>query len=259
MPDQEFPPRAARGTRRLLRSNLHHEPLYFPPLPVHEPDVAEIDQTPSANPQVVEEASNKVEGHILKSIETPTTIPSDTQSDNMSTQPTTPSSAVVSAAKSQQTPTQPKSARSVVPVVPIVPAMPASPVAFRKAHRDSVTSTKSKPTSESESTQTTEEVKQTEPVELTPAPAPAPKSWAELVRKQAANAASTANTVSSAPMINGLSAPKTETLGEVLGELSVVESPSKIVFLEPRGLVNTGNMCYMNSVCPTNRYTTGPH
>lgn len=168
----------------------------------------------------------------------------------MSTQPTTPSSAVASAAKSQQTPTQPKSARPVMPVIPIIPAMPTSPVAFRKAHRDSVTSTKSKAISETESTQTTEEVKQPEAAtESSAHPPPAPKSWADLVRKQSANAASVANTATNVPVINGLSAPKSESLGEVLGELSVAESPSKIAFLEPRGLVNTGNMCYMNSVC----------
>lgn len=204
----------------------------------------------------MEENATKIEGRAFNSIETPTTIPSDAQSDAMSTQPTTPSSAVASTAKSQQTPTQAKSARYVVPVVPIIPAMPVSPVTSRKAHRDSITSTKSKPVSENESTPTAEEVKQPEPAEASPLPPPAPKSWAELVRKQAANAASITSVVNSAPMVNGASAPKTETLGEVLGELSTVESPSKVVFLEPRGLVNTGNMCYMNSVRFTNRFAT---
>lgn len=249
MPDQDFPPRAKPGVRRLLRSNLHHEPIHFPPLPIHDYDAVGAEQTSSIDSQIVEESVMKKETHMLQSIETPTTIPSDAQSDNMSTQPTTPSSAVVSAAKSQQTPTQPKSARSVVPVVPIIPAMPVSPVAFRKGHRDSITSTNTKATSETESAQAIDEVKQPESIEASSVPPPAPKSWAELVRKQAASAASAANVVSSAPMINGASTPKTETLGEVLGELSTVEAPSKVVFLEPRGLVNTGNMCYMNSVC----------
>lgn len=30
----------------------------------------------------------------------------------------------------------------------------------------------------------------------------------------------------------------------------VVENNGKLDFLEPRGLTNTGNMCYMNSVSP---------
>lgn len=241
--------------RQLLRSNLLHEPLYFPPLPAPEEDIAMTEQVTLDKSNVVEETATNIEARVPQSIETPTTIPSDVQSENMSTQPTTPSSAVASTAKSQQTPTQTKSTRAVMPVVPIVPAMPVGPVAFRKPHRDSITSTKSKPTSETESVQNIEEVKLTEAAEALQPPPPAPKSWAELVRKQAANAASTANAASSAPVVNGATAPKTETLGEVLGELSTVEAPSKVVFLEPRGLVNTGNMCYMNSVCCAHRST----
>ena len=42
---------------------------------------------------------------------------------------------------------------------------------------------------------------------------------------------------------------KGETLSEVLNDVNApVEPPSKVAFLQPRGLVNTGNMCYMNSV-----------
>lgn len=74
----------------------------------------------------------------------------------------------------------------------------------------------------------------------------APKSWADLVRKQAA-----ANGVSSGAgvsVFNGFGAATNENLGDVLGGINVAEEPSKVSFLRPRGLVNTGNMCYMNSV-----------
>ena len=40
----------------------------------------------------------------------------------------------------------------------------------------------------------------------------------------------------------------TESLAESLRSFSVDANDSKIAFLKPRGLVNTGNMCYMNSV-----------
>jgi ubiquitin carboxyl-terminal hydrolase 10 len=37
-------------------------------------------------------------------------------------------------------------------------------------------------------------------------------------------------------------------LAEALIALDNAEEDSKVAFLEPRGLKNTGNMCYMNSV-----------
>jgi len=47
--------------------------------------------------------------------------------------------------------------------------------------------------------------------------------------------------------VNGTGASNSGSLGDVLRSYTV-ESDNKIPFLEPRGLVNTGNMCYMNSV-----------
>lgn len=182
--------------------------------------------------------------------ETPSTIP-DTPSENASTQPTTPSSMVNAAAKAQQTPTQQKSSRSTAPIMPIIPAMPVSPVAVRKSHRDSVTSTKSKSESdtavksEQEDAQSVQVIDNAAAAAAPPAP---PKSWADLVRKQSALNGVVASATTTTPIINGLSAPKSETLGDVLGEINTAEAPTKVVFLQPRGLVNTGNMCYMNSV-----------
>lgn len=243
VPDAPFPPRAHRRRRRIPRSRLHHEPLYFPPesAPVHT--ASEQHDTEA----VPSDALEQQEVAALKPAETPTTIPSDTHSDHMSTQPTTPSSAVTAnASKVEQTPTQSKQSRVAMPVLPIVPAIPSSPTANRKAHRDSNVSTLSK--LDSETLPVTEEaVKEEEFVLAEPTPPPAPKSWADLVKKQAA-ANAVASIATPVPVLNGLSAPKTESLGDVLGEINVIESPSKVAFLKPRGLVNTGNMCYMNSV-----------
>lgn len=49
---------------------------------------------------------------------------------------------------------------------------------------------------------------------------------------------------------NGLLSTKTGTLAEALSSYNVKNDneASKISFVKPRGLVNTGNMCYMNSV-----------
>lgn len=47
-----------------------------------------------------------------------------------------------------------------------------------------------------------------------------------------------------------LGVSKSASLVDVLSNLgaNVEEYSNKIAFVEPRGLVNTGNMCYMNSV-----------
>lgn len=78
----------------------------------------------------------------------------------------------------------------------------------------------------------------------------APKSWADLVRSKALAKSAAASSAPSA-MSNGVVKPKSETLADVLTSLGddVSQYSDKVAFLEPRGLVNTGNMCYMNSVC----------
>lgn len=90
--------------------------------------------------------------------------------------------------------------------------------------------------------ETEEQTKPTTP----PKPAP-PKSWADLVRsKQAANASSA--------KVNGTATngvPKSASLTDALRQYDV-QNDVDHSFLEPRGLVNTGNMCYMNSVRTTN-------
>lgn len=76
----------------------------------------------------------------------------------------------------------------------------------------------------------------------------APKSWADLVRNK--NLARAAASQSAPPpgVINGVT--KSQSVADVLTNLGddVSQYSDKVTFLEPRGLVNTGNMCYMNSV-----------
>ena len=248
VPDCEFPPRATRTKRKILRSNLLHEPLYFPPRTVFQnPEEQQEQLKQESGNAVVNGRQNEVTS--AAPIETSSTLPSETQSDHMSTQPTTPSSAVASNARSQQTPTQQKVSRVAIPIVPIIPAMPTSPVAARKAHRDSVTSAQSKAESDVAAPVVPEQDDKPEStVDSAPAPPPAPKSWADLVRKQSLANGTSAGTATSLPVVNGLAPPRNENLGDVLGEINIAEAPSKVAFLRPRGLVNTGNMCYMNSV-----------
>lgn len=79
-----------------------------------------------------------------------------------------------------------------------------------------------------------------------PKPVPKPKSWADLVKSQAKPKPLT-NTINGQAVTNGIQLPKTAPLADALRQYSV-QSDAKLAFLEPRGLVNTGNMCYMNSV-----------
>lgn len=86
-----------------------------------------------------------------------------------------------------------------------------------------------------------------------------PTSWANLFAKKAAatsvvdsNGTSSENTT-----VNGNGAQPTSQLFPKSNATNVAEairayqvgSSDKISFIEPRGLINTGNMCYMNSVC----------
>ena len=80
----------------------------------------------------------------------------------------------------------------------------------------------------------------------------APKSWADLVRTKGAPAASAKaqSTNDAVARTNGFVSTKTASLADALSSYDVKDSSesAKAAFLEPRGLVNTGNMCYMNSV-----------
>lgn len=200
-------------------------------------------------------------------LETPTTSydPSDTDS----TQPTTPSSAAVPTPRQQ--PSQPnKSAhRSMASVSTIVPAIPNIPLPSRPSkHAPASTTSESgkaagfQPSNRDRLANAVDAAAQAKAEDsaviaeqTTPTTSPpkkeAPKSWADLVRTiappKSTIAAAEANVVT---QTNGITNTKTASLSEALSSYSVAEARenSKIAFLEPRGLVNTGNMCYMNSV-----------
>jgi ubiquitin carboxyl-terminal hydrolase 10 len=87
-----------------------------------------------------------------------------------------------------------------------------------------------------------------ETTKASPPPKAAPKSWAELLRSKNAAAAKQAPVVTNGNAVaNAGTAPKSNSLADVLASFSV-HSDKKVAFLEPRGLVNSGNLCYMNSV-----------
>ncbi|RMZ92203.1 hypothetical protein DV736_g582, partial [Chaetothyriales sp. CBS 134916] len=210
-----FPPRAPPQHRRIPRSRLATVPVVFP----------------ATNPTQLSPDAAKI--------------------------PTTPiSSLPASTAKSQQTPTLPKS-KPVGPVVPVVPVLSQNPASIRRTHDSNSASKQLAPptvTSVAETATTKQEdgsaTLSQDPVEA-PIPAaalpPKPTSWANLFRPPPAAASTTAPlTVSN---VNGVATARGETLTEVLNDMHVPnDGPRRLCFLQPRGLVNTGNMCYMNSV-----------
>lgn len=159
------------------------------------------------------------------------------QSETDSTHPTTPSSI----AKSQN---QQKDARPAVPLAPVVPVVPNVSATSRQTKDTSGASEAPKPAAP---TAKAEGAPEAAPTSAPPPKPAAPKSWADLVRSKAAAraAGAPASTESSA-----MTTQKSESLADVLSSLGedVTQYSDKIAFLEPRGLVNTGNMCYMNSV-----------
>lgn len=163
-------------------------------------------------------------------------------SDANSTQPTTPSSAPQRPSTRPQS--QSKLSKPAVPVVPVLPVVPRQP-AKDDVSRPSELTPKSEAAPANDPAETPQDATETpeEPARS------APKSWADLVRSRASAKAASAQS-SPATEANGLVAHQRKSLADVLTNLGddVSQYGDKVAFLEPRGLVNTGNMCYMNSV-----------
>ncbi|KAI9729223.1 MAG: hypothetical protein M1834_007015 [Cirrosporium novae-zelandiae] len=238
-PNEDFPPRAPRRRRKRHTPGAESIAVKFP-------ERKDVEENQDTSPTPVQPAPVAV-----SEAETPAT--SNPPSEVDSTHPTTPSSAVPQTVKPSPT-TQSKSSRgSVLPIIPAVPKVPKSPVTPKHSHHDSISahSTSSRVVAQESSnddsviTPVTDTTSATSEQTATPARAP-PKSWADLVRTNAPKKAPS-NTASK-PTNIGTS--KSETLNDVLNNLGGdgLLDESRIAFLEPRGLVNTGNMCYMNSV-----------
>jgi ubiquitin carboxyl-terminal hydrolase 10 len=153
----------------------------------------------------------------------------------------------------------------------VVPALPkASPKETKPAAsaEQSPAPTAPEPQPESSTGPATEgetAAPEAETTEGPPAPAwSKPKLWTGLFSKPGASAASTSAAATAAqaqtngnaaegsaavPATGGFAKTNASSLAQALQAYRPI-TPDKLAFLEPRGLVNTGNMCYMNSVSP---------
>ena len=250
-----FSPRKPRRRKRPVpQSNSAPVELPSPQSPFAE--ATEFTQKSGAP----DESSAPVEEPSIgpSSLETPPT--SHPPSEIPSTQPTTPSSI---AAPQQSTPKASTSARPIAPSTSIIPAIPNLPLQSRAPKRTttSVASDATKSASPSNVHQSARAAgvaagddaeESTTFKESAPPPTKAaPKSWAELLRTKASPASPmpAPSVNSSTPQINGVFPVRANTLAETLSSYSVKDNGAeKVAFIKPRGIVNTGNMCYMNSV-----------
>ncbi|KAE8337030.1 hypothetical protein BDV24DRAFT_154710 [Aspergillus arachidicola] len=249
VPDRPFPARVPRRRRksRALQSSVSVE------LPAKD--------TQQDGHEERQGATKYVEPHTQTPSEPQTPTLSVAPSVANSTQPTTPSSAVQPSVRPQS---QSKGSKPAIPVVPIVPVVPG-PGAPRQGTKDDASrssETRKSPgavanvaSRTAEDTSTERLIEQVESTTSEGSPKPtspartAPKSWADLVR--AKNQSKSAGvTGASSAVSNGVIKHKSESLADVLVNMGddVSQYSDKTAFLEPRGLVNTGNMCYMNSV-----------
>ncbi|WEW61784.1 ubiquitin carboxyl-terminal hydrolase [Emydomyces testavorans] len=198
-----------------------------------------------------QKAAAETESSLAERSTPPTPTTSQLPSERSSTQPTTPSSAT-----NPLTPTHARQSshinvsRPVVPVVPIVPILPTSPSAVKQGQSTIGKTGETAKLGESKTTNGSIRPVESKPEdrkETTP-PRPQPKSWADLVRSKHPTTASINSVPSSG--VGTLATSKSESLIDVINNLASEGKVynNKTTFIEPRGLVNTGNMCYMNSI-----------
>ncbi|KAL5114938.1 hypothetical protein ACEQ8H_007185 [Pleosporales sp. CAS-2024a] len=255
-----FPPRAA-GRRRRRRAPVaaEEEGLALP-----SREQAAGDEPADLSAQAADGAQTPAE-EPTESLASTAALPSDAEVDTPST--SHPPSEVdlahvpTPSAVSQPAPAQPSAPAAKHARTATIPAVPLIPIKSAKAPSVASTTQKSvkSPVPKAEHGAAGVDAEET-PKASPPKPA-APKSWAELLRAKnapaaaqapaaaagAAAAAAAALPTNGVVSTNGPVVPRSNTLADVLASFSV-DSEKKVTFLEPRGLVNTGNLCYMNSI-----------
>ncbi|KAG9647403.1 cysteine proteinase, partial [Aureobasidium melanogenum] len=242
-PGETFPPKASRRRRKRQDLTAGNDAVALPSrgaASTHEPaaDATQSEASTVAAPSQLPSAQ-----------ETPATSQAPSEVDAGTA---TPSSTLAEAAKVTTPQSQAKKdTRSAVPIVPAVPAVPTTrpKTASSEVVPNAVSAAEQGVSGVEPAVAQPEASAETKPAEpATPAPKAAPKSWADLMRsKNSAVAAASSTVVNGTGPANGAVPSRASTLAGALKQFNVDDN-DKIAFLEPRGLVNTGNMCYMNSI-----------
>jgi ubiquitin carboxyl-terminal hydrolase 10 len=239
VPKELFPPRARRRRKKTRHELQTGDDIQLPTR--LESALSESGDANSTLSDAPLSQASTLTGNV--NLETSST---SEQLETDSTQPTTPSS--VAAAPKATTPRV--SVRAVVPVLPVPPK--ASPQQQHVISPDAKPELELTPAAdiaqegnEKAASEITDELKVETP---SPAPKAPPKSWADLVRSKPQRSSAVQSTNDNASSAtSALASSKSNSLAEVIKAFKV-DADSHFAFLEPRGLVNTGNMCYMNSV-----------
>lgn len=244
-PDEVFPKRKRRPKPKTVAVKKKQQD---PTPPVSDAPPSEATATPALSTKTHSEAHSEVD----------------------STVPSTPISQPSTVSQTSVTPKSHKSPKALV--TPVVPVLPKTVIRTKAAVKveEAPTSTSATAPSQTQAVETAVAAPEktgegakadgegrkpadTSNVETstsaptpTPAPAPvAPKSWADLVKvKNAAGDAASAKPA----VIKANGVGKSVSLSEALANFDLSSVESTVPFLQPRGLINTGNMCFMNSV-----------
>lgn len=132
--------------------------------------------------------------------------------------------------------------------------MLSAPSELKPDSSSMVQDTKPNTTHEAGNIPVADTVPQVDEKPTSPAPKARPALWTGLFKPGAASAFVPATKSVSLTMEASSSPPsaagkaKSESLADALHSYAPGSNENKVAFLKPRGLVNTGNMCYMNSV-----------
>ena len=269
--EADFPMKAPRRRRRRLRPQPSSSPLELPPR-LDSPMFEAAQQADSSTRTEIPKLSDEPVP-ALEPSSSATPITSKAPSEAESSQPTTPSSTVPPPQQSRPLPSSGVKVGNRQParIVPVVPVLPNIPSVSRSSKRQSVSIVSEKgkileSPSNADHLENALEVTQRaaageEEVSIdseqtskasSPQVKAAPKSWADLLKIKAPVTLPSTKFVSdtAGAIPNGVHISKAGSISDVLDTFSVPdgEADNRLTFLKPRGLVNTGNMCYMNSV-----------
>ncbi|KAI0514491.1 hypothetical protein F5B22DRAFT_637058 [Xylaria bambusicola] len=259
-PGEYFPPRATKFRRRRRKTNV----ASLVELPPVQNNGVSCEEYPNFSSSNVSIAPNNI---LEEAITTATSashlssegsIQSSSQDAHTQSVSSTPVSHTAEpSVASTSTKTNKSTARPAVPAVPVIPTRPKPSPKELKAPPDS----DSRDNLPQPSVQTVQADLTTEPLIETPK---APVLWTNFFKKATPTITplkGPSNSVSSVTNFgthssgagvvdSGLRSfvkSNASSLADALRDYEV-SSGQKLAFLEPRGLVNTGNMCYMNSV-----------
>lgn len=248
MPDQPFPPRQARSRRRRPRPQSASQPVEFPGRrEAQEEETQSIRTENAAHGQATPPASTAQASSPLQT-EVSATSRGLSEKESISSF-ATPITSQTQATSASQSAKHEQKASVVVPIIPNVPVvMRSAQDSAKQAVPAEVSAADPNIAVEEPAPNSTSITSPESPPEQVKS---APKSWAELLRirgNAAAPVASPAPTgLSQTPDV---SQKKANMVGDAIASFAI-QKPNqeyKLSFLEPRGLINSGNMCYMNSV-----------